>query len=78
MPNYKVINLKTNCFLVCDQEGFESLIQAHCHNFGLLEASIMAMLIRDSVESGEGWQDLTRGMRIEKTDLPVCLDVKPL
>jgi hypothetical protein len=77
MPNYKVINLKTECFLVTDQEGFESLIRAHCHNFGLLEASIMAMLIRDSVESGKGWEDLIRAMRIEKTDLPVCLDVKP-
>lgn len=70
--NFKVKNTITNVCIITDQKGFDGLIASHTAQMDSFNAALESKLIRAAVE-GNGWESTTRGMRIEKTDLPVNL-----
>lgn len=70
--NFKVTNTKTNVSIITDKEGFDGLIASHTAQMDSFNAALESSLIRAAVED-TGWESVSRGMRIEKTDLPVNL-----
>lgn len=68
--NYLAINTKTAMAVVTDQTGFDGLIASHTSQMTGVLAALESNIIRSSVEDG-GWDCPSRGLRIEKTDLPV-------
>lgn len=68
--NYLAINTETEMAIVTDQAGFDGLIASHTSQMTGVLAAIESNIIRSAVED-RGWDCPSRGLRIEKTDLPV-------
>lgn len=69
--NFKVTNTKTSMAIVTDQEGFDGLIASHTAQMNGFLAALESNIIRSAVADEGYWESASRGLRLEKTDMPV-------